>query len=181
MAMQVTTMESETLGLTAIIGTIGAVLTVLIKLFDMISSWKKTRDKAKQVNKEIDHTLKEIEFINGWLAAVDKVSTAEDVKQRQSIALKRLDQLMQSYQHYCRGEKLPPPQLQSEKGNGWFYAISAFMLLAIMGMFVDDNDEWSLQAFKHNMDSDAAIGLGFFLFVWVYFFINSRFFKRSTA
>ncbi|MCR8922079.1 hypothetical protein NO559_04810 [Dasania sp. GY-MA-18] len=173
-------MESETLSLTAIIGTIGAVLTVLIKLFDMISSWKKTRDKDKQVNKEIDHTLKEIEFINGWLAAVGKANSDADNQQRQTIALKRLDQLMQSYQQYCRGEKQAPPQLQAQKGNGWFYAISIFMLLAVMGLFVDDNDDWSLQAFQHNMDSDAAIGLAFFLMIWVYFFINSRFFKRVS-
>ena len=51
-------MESDAIGLTAIIGTIGAIITALIKLFDAMKSWKETRDDDRRIKKEIDHTLK---------------------------------------------------------------------------------------------------------------------------
>lgn len=34
-------METDNISLTAVIGIIGAILTVFIKLFDAINSWKK--------------------------------------------------------------------------------------------------------------------------------------------
>lgn len=170
-------MESEAISLTAIIGTIGAIITALIKLLETLKSWKENRDDDKRIKKEIDHTLKEIDFINNWLGTVNKACDEESFQERQNTALKRLDHLMATYQQYCQEDKPAPAEpVKSKKGNGWFYAISIFLGLAIMGMFVDDNDNWSLTYFQQNFDSDSLIGLIFFLFIWVYFYINSSFF-----
>ena len=97
------------------------------------------------------------------------------------MALGRLDQLMHSYKTYCQEEKLPIEAAAPKKNNKWFYAMSTFLVLMVMGMFIDDDGEWSLSYFQHEFDSDAITGLIFFLIIWVYFYINSAFFKSSRS
>ena len=66
------------------------------------------------------------------------------------------------------------------KNNKLIYAISVFLALAILGMFIDDNDECSLIYFQNNLDTDTVIGLGFFLVIWVYFLSNSSILDRNN-
>lgn len=170
-------MESESINFNAIIAIIGALLTVAIKMFDVIASWKKSRESERRTALEIDLAIKDVEFINGWLAAVGQSSDAQEREARKKIALGHLDGLMQTYQ---QSRSVEPPQLEKagKKSNTWFYVISGFLGFGIIGLFIDDNDEFSLQYFQQNLDQDTLIGFGFILIIWVYFLINSRFFER---
>lgn len=171
-------METDSISLTAIIGIIGAILTVFIKLFDAINSWKKSRENDLRVKKEIDHTIKEVEFINRWLEAVDHSTSDKELASRRSVALDHLDNLMVNYQNYCSEEKIEPTYSNAKKGNKWFYAISVFLGMGVLGLFVDDNDDWSIIYFQENLDSDTLLGFGLLLIIWVYFLINSSFFDK---
>lgn len=173
-------MEAEGISLAAMIGIVGAILTVLIKFFDVLDSWKKSRKNNLKVKKEIDDTIKEVEFINGWLTAVNSATKHEEGEKRRSIALNRLDHLMSNYQRYCHSETAEKMD-KGEEGasNKWFYVISAFLGLAILGLFVDDNDNWSFVHFQNNLDSDTVVGFVFIFVVWFYFLWNSRFMRKS--
>ncbi|PCI07474.1 MAG: hypothetical protein COB77_04585 [Gammaproteobacteria bacterium] len=171
-------METDSVGLTAIVGIIGAILTVLIKLFDVLGSWKKSRENDRIVKKEIDYTIREVEFINGWLTAVNNSSSDKERELRRNIALGHLDNLMSNYQNYCAPKKVGVTSTESKKSNKWFYALSVFLVMSILGMFVDDEDNWSITYFQNSFDQDTIIGLGFFLMVWVYFLLNSSFISK---
>ncbi|MBL4711805.1 MAG: hypothetical protein JKX75_04800 [Gammaproteobacteria bacterium] len=171
-------MEADSVSMTAIVGIIGAILTVFIKLFDVINSWKKSRKDDIRVKKEIDDTLKEVEFINGWLTAVNNSTNDKERNARRNIALNRLDNLMSHYQSYCSVEKIEPTIADATKGNKGFYAMSVFLGLVILGLFVDDEDNWSMTYFQNNLDSDTLLVFGIFFVIWIYFLFNSRFYSK---
>ena len=171
-------METDGISITAIVGIIGAILTVFIKLFDAINSWKKSRETSNRVKREIDHTIKEVSFINNWVEAVKNSSNGEALEARREVALGYLDGLMQTYENYSSLEKTEPAYTEPQKGDKWFYAISVFLVLGVLGLFVDDEDNWSMTYFQQNLDTDTLVGFGFILAVWVYFLINSRLFEN---
>lgn len=172
-------MESEGMNITAIIAVAGGVLTILIRFFDVLDSWRKSRKNDFRVKKELDGTIKEIEFINGWLAAVSSAANNEEGDKRRGIALTRLDFLMSHYQRCCHLDKEEKISASKEGSNKWFYVISTFFGLAILGLFVDEEDNWSLASFQTNFDTDSMIGLGFIFVVWIYFLLNSSFVNQS--
>ncbi len=172
-------METESVNFAAIIGIVGAILTVFIKFFDVLGSWRKSRKQDVKIKKEIDQTIKEVEFINGWLTAINNASTNQEGEKRRRIALNRLDHLMSNYQHYCRAETAEKTPTTEGVSNKWFYVISTFFGLAILGLFIDDKDNWSLTYFQNNMDTDTIIGFSFILIVWIYFLLNSHFMIQS--
>ena len=162
----------------AALGLIGATLTVLIKLFDVLESWRKSRKDDRRVKTGIDHSIKEVEFINGWLEALDKSSDDQERETRRRTALMRLDGLMENYQSYCSTDNVVASAPASQKNNKAFYAISIFLVMGILGLFTDDDGNWSLESFAQNMDSDTALGLAIFAALWAYFFRNSRFYEQ---
>lgn len=174
-------MEGDSLSLTAIIGIIGALLTVLIKLFDAISSWKKSRDSEVKEKRGIDQVNKEVNFINTWLSAVSNAATGNELESRKSLALARLDQLMESNKaQMSQAEKLRTVVTDKPKSNTGFYAMSIFLVFAILGLFIDEEDNYSLNYFYENLDSETLLGFIFFLAIWVYFLINSKFFSKNS-
>ncbi len=86
---------------------------------------------------------------------------------------------MSNYQHYCHAETAKKTPTTEGISNKWFYVISTFFGLAILGLFIDDNDNWSLTYFQNNMDMDTIIGFSFILIVWIYFLLNSHFMIQS--
>ena len=171
-------MEAESVNIAAVIGIVGAILTVLIKFFDVLGSWRKSRRSDLKVKKGIDDTIKEVEFINGWLTAINSTSNNEEGDKRRGIALNRLDHLMSNYQRYCHDDTAEKTSIGSDgRSNKWFYVISAFFGMAIFGLFVDDEDNWSLSTFQNNLDTDTMIGFVLIFVVWLYFLLNSRFVK----
>lgn len=144
----------------------------------MRSTPGKNRENDLRVKKEIDHTIKEVEFINRWLEAVDNSSSDKELESRRSVALSHLDSLMLAYQNYCSEEKFEPAYTKPKKSNKWFYAISVFLGMGVLGLFVDDEGNWSITYFQNNLDSDTLLGFGFLLVIWVYFLINSSFFDK---
>jgi len=170
-------MDTDSVSISAVIGVVGALLTVIIKLFDVIASWKKSRESERRSAHEIDQAIKDVDFFNRWLDAVKKTTNEQEWQARREVALTHLDLLMHGYRDY-RDETAQPVEPPRRKGNAWFYVISVFLLFGILGLFVDDNGEFSLQYFSQNLDQDTLIGFGFIFLIWVYFLINSRFFDR---
>ena len=177
-------MESDSISVTALIGIVGALLTVFIKLFDAISSWKKSRDTSARERLEIQHTAEEVSFIQSWLEAVANSTDGAELESRRHIALKRLDHLMGAYQQHNFPEKQPSqqiaPKTRAKNNDKGFYAISIFLVLGILGLFIDDEGEFSTSYFMMNIDTDAILGFSFFLAIWVYFLVTSSFFHKRS-
>ncbi len=171
-------MEESGMSLGAVLGLIGATLTVLIKLFDVLDSWRKNRKDDRRIKTGIDHSIKEIEFINGWLEAVGKSSDDHERETRRRAALMRLDGLMENYRNYCSTDNAELVATASQKNNKAFYALSIFLAMAVLGLFTDDNGDWSLASFEQNMDSDTVLGLAVFAALWAYFFRVSRIYEQ---
>ena len=87
-------MDESSTSVPAMIGIIGAILTVIIKTFEALSAWKEGRDEDNRAIKEIRHAQQEVEFINVWLDAVNKTSNDQQHSERTDEALSRLDRLM---------------------------------------------------------------------------------------
>ncbi len=171
-------MENDSINITAIISIIGAILTLFIKLFDVISSWRKSRIESIRLKKGIDGAIKEVEFINTWFSAIEN-SQDESVKQeRQKTALEELDILMSKYKKLTLKTIENQIDSRAKKNDKWFYAMTTFLLLGILGMFVDNEGVWSLKTFTNNWDSDTITGLIFLLIIWVYFFLNSNLYQK---
>ena len=174
-------MDGGGTSINAIIAVIGAFLAVSIKFFDAVGSWKKSRDKNQLEKKEANHTFEEIKLIKTWLEAVSSSADGAELESRRKLALTRLDNLMTNYQKNNQPqENIINIQAVSDKkkSNTWFYVMSAFLAVAILGMFVDEEDELSMNYFLANLDTDAIIGFSFVLIVWVYFLVTSSFFKK---
>ena len=75
-------MDESSTSVPAMIGIIGAILTVIIKTFEALSAWKEGRDEDNRAIKEIRHAQQEVEFINVWLDAVNKTSNDQQHSER---------------------------------------------------------------------------------------------------
>jgi len=156
----------------------GAILTVIIKFFDAIRSWRSSRNKDHLIKKEIDYALKEIEFINNWLLATNNTSSGKERDIRHETALKHLDNLMTNYQNYCSPKKTAQIAVETSKSDGWFYAMSSFFILLVLSIFVDENDKWALSNVQENLNTDSLLALSVFFLIWIYFLINSKLYKN---
>ncbi len=173
-------MDGDGASINAIIAVIGAILAVSIKFFDAIGFWKKSRDKNLLEEKQANQTFAEIKLIKSWLEAVSSSADGAELESRRKLALTRLDNLMTNYQVSIQPQENIKVVSKNKKNNTWFYVMSAFLAVAILGMFVDDEDELSINYFLENLDTDTIIGFCFVLIVWVYFLVTSSFFKKHT-
>ncbi len=171
-------MESESLNISTIISIIGGILAVLIKLFDVINGWKKSRENNYKLEKSMEHNIRAVSFINNWVEAVNNSATDNERKSRQKTALQHLDQLMENYKKSPGTQTVLDEKTVQKKDNKLFYAMSIFMMMAVGGLFVDDEDNWSTSYFMENLDTDTLLGFGLFFALWVYFFVNSDWYQR---
>ncbi len=174
-------MESESLNISTIISIVGGMLAVLIKLFDVISGWKKSREDNYKFKKEMEHNIQAVSFINNWVEAVNNSATENERQSRQKTALQHLDQLMGNYQKPSNTQTALSENASRKKDNKLFYAMSIFMLMAVGGLFVDNEDNWSTSYFMENLDTDTLLGFGLFFALWVYFFVRSNWYQRLMA
>ncbi len=171
-------MEADSLSISTIISIIGGILAVLIKLFDVINGWKKSRENNYKLEKGIQHNIEAVSFINSWVEAVNSSATDKERDTRQQVALQHLDHLMENYQKPPGTQTALDEKTDQKKDNKLFYAMSVFLFMAVAGLFVDDDDNWSASYFVENLDSDTALGFGLFFALWVYFFVNSNWYQR---
>lgn len=170
----------EGLSFASIVGIVGGLCTVLIKLFDLISSWKKSRDEAIQTRREIDQAQKEVEFISTWMKAVEQSTEGEELVMRKQNALRQLDQLMALNEgHVLEAQQKVDKETAKPRSNTGFYVMTAFMLALTAGLFIDDEDNFSIDYFTATVDVDTVIGWSIFMVIWVYFLVNSKWFKRN--